>query len=84
MVSSSLCGDRREAGPLLTHREATRTPRFGLGSGGAGPGVPGDHETCADPFTIYHRAWLWVSFILLPMEVQSPFTALNIRKEKYE
>ena len=56
------------------------TPSFGLGSGGAGPG---DWEMCADPFTICHRAWLWVSFILLPTEVQSPFTALNIRKEKY-
>lgn len=59
------------------------TPRFGLGSRGAGPGVPGDRETCADPFTICHRAWLWVSFILLaPHGGSKSFYCLEHKKGK--
>ena len=45
MVSSPLCGDRREAGPLLTHKEATTDTQVWAGQRGSwswGSWGPGD------------------------------------------
>ena len=61
-VSSPLRGDRRGAGPTLTHKEATMTSRLGLGWAVGEPvlGVLGigRHVLTLSPYTIWHGSGL--------------------------